>query len=58
MINKVIEDLEVEIQNSSSTYESTKLKYKLNFFFDLNFDGFLKTKTLTKSVDINDIKLI
>ena len=31
MINKVIEDLEVEIQNSSSTYESTKLKYKLNF---------------------------
>ena len=32
MINKVIEDLEVEIQNSSSTYESTKLKYKLSFF--------------------------
>ena len=32
MINKIIEDLEVEIQNSSSTYESTKLKYKLNFF--------------------------
>ena len=31
MINKVIEDLEVEIQNSSSTYESTKLKYKLRF---------------------------
>ena len=31
MINKVIEDLEVEIQNNISTYESTKLKYKLNF---------------------------
>ena len=27
-VDKVIEDLEVEIQNSSSTYESTKLKYK------------------------------
>ena len=32
MINKIIEDLEVEIQNSSSTYESKELKYKLNFF--------------------------
>lgn len=32
MVNKIIEDLEVEIQNSSSTYESKKLKYKLNFF--------------------------
>lgn len=31
MINKIIEDLEVEIQNSSSTYESKKLKYKLKF---------------------------
>ena len=31
MINKIIEDLEVEIQNSSSIYESTKLKYKLRF---------------------------
>ena len=32
MINKVIEDLELEIQNSSSTYKSKELKYKLNFF--------------------------
>lgn len=32
MINKIIEDLELEIQNSSSTYESKKLKYKLSFF--------------------------
>ena len=32
MVNKIIEDLELEIQNSSSTYESTKLKYKLSFF--------------------------
>lgn len=32
MINKIIEDLELEIQNSNSTYESKKLKYKLSFF--------------------------
>ena len=32
MVNKIIEDLELEIQNSSSTYESKKLKNKLNFF--------------------------
>ena len=32
MINNIIKDLELEIQNSSSTYESKKLKYKLSFF--------------------------
>ena len=32
MVNKIIEDLELEIQKSSSNYESKKLKYKLSFF--------------------------
>lgn len=32
MINKIIKDLELELQKSSSNYESKKLKYKLSFF--------------------------